>query len=134
MHFRPMSIGFFTNSLQNASYTGGGRYFERTVTWANLNAGFAEVHPPGQVFPHEGVRVVSALENLLEGAQLRGRERRAVPALLLPPVAAADQAHLLFLLTCNPWHFVSRDTTWKGFILAYRIRFPITRDQPARHN
>lgn len=46
----------------------------------DLYACLAEVHPGGQLFAGEGIRVVAAFERLLQGAQLLGAECGAAAA------------------------------------------------------
>lgn len=47
-----------------------------------LHSGLREVHPAGEVFPHEGVGVVGPLKDALQGLQLAAVEGRPVPPLL----------------------------------------------------
>lgn len=49
---------------------------------AHLHPGFGEVHPAGEVFPHESVGVVGPLEHALQGLQLAAVEGGPVPPLL----------------------------------------------------
>ena len=56
---------------------------------AHLDARLAEVDPPGQLLPHEGVGVVRALEHALQSLQLAAVERGAVSPLLLLPLGGA---------------------------------------------
>lgn len=48
-----------------------------------LDASLAELHPAREVLPHEGVRVVGALEDALQGRELRRAEGGPVAARLL---------------------------------------------------
>jgi len=52
----------------------------------HLNSGLTQVHLGGQLLADEGIRVVSPLEDLLQGRELGGAEGGAVPA-RLPRVA-----------------------------------------------
>ena len=67
---------------------------------AHLDARLAEVDPPGQLLPHEGVGVVRALEHALQRLQLAAVERGAVPPLLLLPLGGAA-ARGTGALTCG---------------------------------
>lgn len=51
-----------------------------------LDSRLAEVHPPGQLLPHEGVGVMRPLKDPLQSLQLAAVERGAVPPLLLLPL------------------------------------------------
>lgn len=52
---------------------------------SHLDSRLAEVHPPGQLLPHEGVGVMRPLKDPLQSLQLAAVERGAVPPLLLLP-------------------------------------------------
>lgn len=53
---------------------------------SHLDSGLAEVHPPGQLLPHEGVGVMCPLKDPLQSLQLAAVECGAVPPLLLLPL------------------------------------------------
>lgn len=49
---------------------------------ADLDPGLAEVHSPGELLPHEGVRVVGSLEYSLQCCQLLAVKSGPVPSRL----------------------------------------------------